>query len=71
MFPRTRHALDEGEGGEKEEKKRKIRVYIYIYPRGETEKKFNVSRDEVSCSFLSTTDQRVLGRDSIKGGYLR
>ena len=61
----------EGKKKKKREKYVYIYIYIYIYPRGETEKKFNVSRDEVSCSFLSTTDQRVLGRDSIKGGYLR
>lgn len=58
--------------GKRRKKEKNTCIYIYIFIHVERRrKKFNVSRDEVSCSFLSTTDQRVLGRDSIKGGYLR
>lgn len=66
----TRFRWRWGRGKRRKKQKENTSIYIYIYPRGETEKK-NSMYLATSCSFLSTTDQRVLGRDSIKGGYLR
>lgn len=58
-------------GREKEGKKRKRKyVYIYIYPWDGEKIRCISRRGELLVSF-HPTDQRVVGRDSIKGGYLR